>query len=111
MGRALGWGGFGHRTVAAIAMQLVPPAKIQAMNTLLAQFEMDRNFIDAASYPDEWIRDHDPKCQFSTWHYADLPDEGSEFVCKECLFKALSANLAPRRPLARRQQAERVAVR
>ena len=91
---ALAWGGLGHRTVAAIAVQLLPPAKVQTMNKLLAQLELDSDFVDAASYPDEWIRDHDPGHKFSPWHYADLPDDGTPFVCGECLFKALPAELA-----------------
>jgi hypothetical protein len=91
---ALAWGGLGHRTVAAIAMQLLPPAKVQAMNKLLAQLKMDGDFIDAASYPDQWIRNHDPSHKFNLWRYADLPDDGTLFVCGECLFEAPPAQLA-----------------
>jgi hypothetical protein len=86
---ARAWGGLGHRTVAAIAAQLLSPAKLQAINKLLAQLEMDGNFVDAASYPDEFIRGHDPGHKFNPWHYADFPDDGTPFVCGECLFKAL----------------------
>jgi hypothetical protein len=91
---ALAWGSLGHRTVAAIAIQLLPPEKVQTINRMLAKLEMDGNFIDAASYPDEFIRDHDPKHKFDPWHYADLTDEGSQFICGNCLLKALPANLA-----------------
>ena len=91
---ALAWGGLGHRTVAAIAVRLLPPAKVQAVNKLLAQLEMDGDFVDAASYPDEWIRNHDPGRKFSPWHYADLPDDGTPFVCGNCLFRALPVELA-----------------
>jgi hypothetical protein len=52
---ALAWGGRGHRIVAAIAMLLIPEKAAQ-MNTILGQLERDNNFVDAASYPDEFIR-------------------------------------------------------
>jgi len=90
---ALAWGALGHRTVAAIAMLLIPE-KAGKMDLILAQLEMDGNFIDAASYPDEFIRDHDPEHKFEAWHYAGLPDDGMPFVCGDCLFKALPAELA-----------------
>jgi nuclease S1 len=88
---ALAWGGRGHRIVAAIAMLLIPEKAAQ-MNTILGQLEKDNNFVDAASYPDEFIRAETHT--FDTWHFADLPDGGQTFVCGECLFKALSENLA-----------------
>ncbi len=50
------------------------------MNKLLAQLEMDGDLVDAASYPDQWIRNHDPGHKFSAWHYADLPDDGTLFA-------------------------------
>ena len=88
---ALAWGGRGHRIVAAIAMLLISEKAAQ-MNTILGQLEKDNNFVDAASYPDEFIRSETHT--FDTWHFADLPDGGQTFVCGECLFKALSENLA-----------------
>jgi hypothetical protein len=90
---AFAWGGLGHRTVAAIAMLLIPE-KAAKMDAILAQLEMDGNFVDAASYPDEFIQDHDPGHKFNSWHDAGLPDDGTPFVCGECLFKALPAELA-----------------
>ena len=90
--QALAWGGLGHRTVAAIAMALLPD-KAAAMDELLRALETDNNDIDAASYPDEFIRNHDPKRTFSPWHFADLPDDGSAFTCGgNCLFDALELN-------------------
>ena len=47
---ASAWGGRGHRTVAAIAMALIPE-KAARLNAILGQLETDNNFIDAASYP------------------------------------------------------------
>lgn len=90
---ALAWGGRGHRIVAAIAMLLIPEKAAQ-MNTILGQLEMDNNFIDAASYPDEFIRDHDEGHKFNRWHFANLRDDGHTFICGECLLKALPDNLA-----------------
>jgi hypothetical protein len=90
----LAWGGLGHRIVATIALQLLPPEKVQAMNAMLVQLEMDGDFVDAASYPDEWVRNHDPGHQFGPWHFADLPDDGSSFHCGNCLLKELPVNLA-----------------
>jgi hypothetical protein len=92
--QALAWGGRGHRIVAAVAAALIP-AKAARMDQVLRQLEKDNNFVDAASYPDEYIRDHDPNKQFSPWHFADLPDDGSTFDCatQHCLFNALSNNL------------------
>ena len=90
---ALAWGGLGHRTVAAIALLLIPEkaAKIEA---ILAHLEMDGDFVDAAAYPDEFIRDHDSGHKFDAWHFAALPDDGTPFVCGECLLKMLPAQLA-----------------
>jgi len=90
---AAAWGGLGHRTVAAIAMRLIPQ-KAAKMDAILKQLEKDNNFIDAASYPDEFIRDHDPAGKFSSWHFADLRDDKKPFVCGECLFNELQDNLA-----------------
>jgi hypothetical protein len=91
---ALAWGGRGHRIVAAVAALLIPD-KAARLDQIVQQLEMDSNFIDAASYPDEFIRNHDPNRQFSSQHFADLPDDGSQFDCasQNCLFDALSKNL------------------
>jgi len=86
------WGGLGHRVVASIAMILIPE-KAGRMEAILGQLEMDKTFIDAASYPDEFIRNHDKTRQFAPWHFADLRDDGQPFVCGECLFMALPQNL------------------
>jgi len=90
---ALAWGGRGHRIVAAIAMLLIPQKAAQ-MNTILGQLEIDNNFVDAASYPDEFIREHDEGHKFNRWHFANLRDDNHTFVCGECLLKALPDNLA-----------------
>jgi hypothetical protein len=105
---AFAWGGLGHRTVAAIAMSLIPQKAAQ-MNTILGQLEKDNNFIDAASYPDEFIRDHDPARVFNPWHFADLRDDGKQFVCGNCLFKALADNLAVIQA-GKRDKSEAVAI-
>jgi hypothetical protein len=90
---ALAWGGLGHRTVAAIAMLLIPE-KAAKMEAILAQLEMDGDFVDAAAYPDEFIADHDRNHKFDAWHFAALPDDATPFVCGECLLKTLPAELA-----------------
>jgi hypothetical protein len=89
---ASAWGGRGHRTIAAVAMVLIPE-KAARLNAILGQLEMDNNFIDAASYPDEYVRGHDPNHKMSGWHFADLPDDDTPFVCGDCLFTALRNNL------------------
>jgi hypothetical protein len=89
---AQAWGGRGHRIVAAIAMQLIPD-KAARIDAVLSQLEVDHNFVDAASYPDEYIRDHDPGRHFNAWHYANLRDSGQPFACGKCLFTALVENL------------------
>jgi len=91
---AAAWGGLGHRTVAAVAMALIPD-KAAKMNAILAQLEKDNDFVDAASYPDEYIRDHDPGHTYNPWHFADLPDDpAASFNCGgNCLFDELQANL------------------
>lgn len=90
---ALAWGGRGHRIVAAVAAVLIPE-KAAKMDAILQQLELDNSFVDAASYPDEYVRDHDPQKKFSPWHYANLPDNGNPFNCGKCLFNALQNNLA-----------------
>jgi hypothetical protein len=73
---------------------LLIPEKAAQMDSILRQLEDDNNFIDAASYPDEYVRSHDHSHQFGPWHYANLRDDGKPFTCGKCLFKALSDNLA-----------------
>lgn len=90
---ALAWTSIGHRTVAAIAMILIPE-KAARMATILKQLEADNDFIAAASYADDYVGEHDPGHHLNSWHYALLPDNATPFVCGECLLKALPANLA-----------------
>jgi hypothetical protein len=89
--QALAWGGTGHRTVAAVAAALLPPDKLARMNALMQKLEKDNNFIDGASYPDEYLRNVDPSK--GSWHFADMPDQGA-FACNGCLFDRLGQNLA-----------------
>lgn len=90
---AFAWGAVGHRTVAAIAVRLLPPAKVAKMSAIMASLEKDNDVIDGASYPDEYLRNAAP--QFNNWHFADLPDDGSRYDCKnDCLFYALDKELA-----------------
>ena len=102
---ALAWGAQGHRTVAAIAAQLLPPAKLKAMDALMSKLKSNKNFIDSASYADEYLRNAEP--QTKPWHFADLVDGGPDarhFACvapnpkthvmETCLFDELAANLA-----------------
>lgn len=89
---ALAWGGHGHRAVAAIAARLLPADRYQRMNAVMAKLEKDKNFIDGASYPDEYVRSVDPSKD--PWHFADLPDGAATFHCGQCLFYALDRNLA-----------------
>ena len=57
--QAMAWGADGHRTVAAIALKLLPPDKAQAADSLLNNSDVGRGFVDAASYADEVIRERD----------------------------------------------------
>jgi hypothetical protein len=91
--QARAWGGDGHRTVAAIAIKLLPPAKAAALDRLLRRSDIREGFIDAASYPDEFIRKHDHIGQFSPWHYVNWPisvAEYSESFCNlDCILQEL----------------------
>jgi hypothetical protein len=69
--QASAWGGDGHRTVAAIAFKLLPPAKAAALDRLLQGSDVREDFVDAASYPDEVIRNQDHAGHFSPWHYVN----------------------------------------
>jgi hypothetical protein len=68
---AMAWGADGHRAVAAIAIKLLPPDKAQAAENLLSNSDVDRGFVDAASYADEVIRERDHRGVFSPWHFID----------------------------------------
>jgi hypothetical protein len=65
--QAMGWGADGHRAVAAIAIKLLPPDKAQAAENLFSNSDVARDFIDAASYADEVIRERDHRHVFSPW--------------------------------------------
>jgi S1/P1 Nuclease len=90
---AWAWGGDGHRTVAAIAFKLLPPAKAMALDRLLRQSDVREGFIDAASYPDEVIRRQDHRGVFSPWHYVDWPVDAAQYppsVCTpDCILQEL----------------------
>src|SRR5262249_19756255 len=75
----------------------------------LRKLEQNNNFIDSASYADEFLRSHDPAHKLNPWHFADLPDDGSTFNCGQCLFNALPANLAKVRK-AKNDKATAVAI-
>jgi len=81
---AMAWGGDGHRTVAAIAFKLLPPAKAQAVDNLLRNSDVGRGFVDAASYADEVIRGQDHHHVFSPWHFVDWPIDQAEFSDAFC---------------------------
>ena len=91
--QAHAWGGDGHRTIAAIAIKLLPPAKAAALDRLLRRSDVREGFIDAASYPDEVIRKHDHAGHFSPWHYVNWPVDATEYdqsVCKpDCILQEL----------------------
>jgi nuclease S1 len=91
--QARAWGGDGHRTVAAIAIKLLPPAKAAALERLLRRSDVREGFIDAASYPDEVIRKHDHVGQFSPWHYVNWPinvaDYSESFCTPDCILQEL----------------------
>jgi nuclease S1 len=96
--QARAWGGDGHRTVAAIAIKLLPPTKAAALDRLLQRSDIREGFIDAASYPDEVIRRHDHAGQFSPWHYVNWPVDAAEYdqsVCKpDCILQELPKQIA-----------------
>jgi hypothetical protein len=80
----LAWGADGHRAVAAIAIKLLPPDKAQAANNLLSNSDVDRDFIDAASYADEVIRERDHRHVFSPWHFVDWPADAATYSDSFC---------------------------
>jgi hypothetical protein len=82
--QARAWGGDGHRTVAAIAFKLLPPAKAAALDRLLQRSDVQEDFIDAASYPDEVIRKQDHAGHFSPWQYVNWPVDAAEFSSSAC---------------------------
>jgi nuclease S1 len=81
---ALAWGADGHRAVAAIAIKLLPPDKAQAANNLLSNSDVDRDFVDAASYADEVIRERDHRHVFSPWHFVDWPADAATYSDSFC---------------------------
>jgi nuclease S1 len=81
---ALAWGGHGHRIVAAIAFKLLPPEKAAALDKLLQQSDVKRNFVEAASYADEVIRGEDHAGKFSPWHFVDWPDKRKKYNDSFC---------------------------
>jgi hypothetical protein len=91
--QARAWGGDGHRTIAAIAIKLLPPAKAAALDRLLRRSDVREGVIDAASYPDEVIRKHDHGGHFSPWHYVNWPVDAAEYdepVCRpDCILHEL----------------------
>jgi S1/P1 Nuclease len=91
--QASAWGGDGHRTVAAIAFKLLPPAKAAALNRLLQGSDVREDFVDAASYPDEVIRNQDHTGHFSPWHYVDwhvnVPEYSPSLCNPDCILEEL----------------------
>jgi hypothetical protein len=92
------WGSDGHRTVAAIALDLLPKAKADALNRLLQGSDVREDFIDAASYPDEVIRPEDHAGRFAPWHYVDWPIDAADYsssVCTpDCIIEELPKQIA-----------------
>ena len=82
--QALAWGADGHRAVAAIAIKLLPPDKAQAAQNLLSNSDVDRGFVDAASYADEVIRERDHRGVFSPWHFVDWPADAAAYSDSFC---------------------------
>jgi hypothetical protein len=88
---ATAWGPDGHRIVALIAIKLLPPAKAEALNKLLKESAVGRDFVEASGYADDVLRrTHD----YDKWHYMDWPDSSKSAAdqkCKPtCVLKALS---------------------
>jgi hypothetical protein len=82
--QALAWGADGRRAVAAIAIKLLPPDKAQAANNLLSNSDVGRDFVDAASYADEVIRERDHRHVFSPWHFVDWPADAATYSDSFC---------------------------
>ena len=91
--QAMAWGADGHRAVAAIAIKLLPPDRAQAAENLLSNSDLDRGFVDAASYADEVIRERDHRHVFSPWHFvdwpADTPAYSDSFCTPDCIVNEL----------------------
>lgn len=81
---ALAWGADGHRAVAAIALKLLPPDKARAADNLLSNSDVDRGFVNAASYADEVIRERDHRGVFSPWHFVDWPPDAAAYSDSFC---------------------------
>src|SRR5437868_725766 len=109
----LAWGGKGHRIVAAIAYQLLPPQKATALDALL-RANLGVNFIDAASYADDFIRSHDAPHHFSPWHYLDWPDSSpnpaTASCTPDCILNELPAQLRGFRQAAATPQQRALAL-
>jgi hypothetical protein len=96
--QARAWGGDGHRTVAAIAFKLLPPAKAAALDRLLRGSQVREGFVDAASYPDEVIRNQDHTGHSSPWHYVNWPaniaDYSPSACTPDCIIEELPKQIA-----------------
>src|SRR5262249_10950841 len=95
---AMAWGADGHRAVAGIAIKLLPPDKAQAAENLLSNSDVDRGFVDAASYADEVIRERDHRGVFSPWHFVDWPADAAtysdSFCDPDCITNELPKQIA-----------------
>jgi hypothetical protein len=82
--------------VAAIAFKLLPPQKAAALDQLLRDSDVERGFVDAASYADEVIRDQDHGGDFDTWHYVNWPlnkDGFTSYCTATCIMKAIDRKI------------------
>jgi nuclease S1 len=111
--QAFAWGGDGHRTVAAIAMKLLPPEKAAAIDKLLRDSNVDRGFVDAASYADEVIREQDHRHKFSPWHFVDWPSDTEDYsasFCKpDCIINELQKQIRQMR-IVKKQEPRALAI-
>jgi hypothetical protein len=91
---AMAWGGDGHRSVAAIALKLLPPNKAQTVDNLLRNSDVGRGFVDAASYADEVIRERDHRNVFGPWHFVDWPADAAAYSDSFCGTSCITSELA-----------------
>ena len=75
------WSAEGHRTVAAIAYALLPPATRAAVDTL-TQAGTGRDFVGAATYADDHIRDETRA--FDEWHFVNWAVERAQYQPSMC---------------------------
>ncbi|ASG23226.1 endonuclease [Nitrospirillum viridazoti CBAmc] len=96
--QAFAWGGDGHRTVAAIAYQLLTPTAKAQVNGLLGD-DSGQAFINAATWADD-IRKPQPDQPYpgsGPWHYVSIPFNDAVYVkgrdCKtdSCVVEKISA--------------------